>query len=85
MPRTEPLALVAAAGATWETATAAEREEMLRQLEQQMRQAADELDFELAAQIRDQMMDLKASVQTPGRQDARGTAPGRGRGRRARR
>jgi excinuclease UvrABC nuclease subunit len=43
-----------------------------------MRTAADDLDFELAAQIRDQIMDLKASKQTPRRQDAKFARPARG-------
>jgi excinuclease ABC subunit B len=65
VPRTEPLAVVAKAGASWADAGSAERERLLSVLEGEMRRAADELDFELAAQIRDQMMDLKAA----GRQD----------------
>jgi excinuclease ABC subunit B len=85
VPRTEPLALAAKAGLSWESADPKEREQLLGLLEQEMRRAADELDFELAAQIRDQLMDLKASGQTHRRADARSPGAGGGRGRRARR
>ncbi len=37
-----------------------DRESLVRTLEQQMREAAAELDFELAAQLRDQLFELKA-------------------------
>jgi excinuclease ABC subunit B len=39
---------------------AREREALIRLLEQQMQAAAEELDFELAAVLRDQILDLKA-------------------------
>jgi len=35
---------------------------MIEVLEQQMREAAAELDFELAARLRDQVFDLKAEA-----------------------
>ncbi len=60
VPRTEPLAVVARVARSWQEAGATEREELVGVLEAEMRRAADELDFELAAQIRDQIMDLKA-------------------------
>ncbi len=86
VPRSEPLAALAEAG-SWESASAAEREKILATLEQEMRAASDDLDFELAAQIRDQIMDLKAGKPSPGRPAGKG---GRGysrtgRGSRARR
>jgi hypothetical protein len=93
VPRTEPLSIIARAGTSWEDASPAERKALLEELEAEMRRAADELDFELAAQIRDQVLDLKASGQTRRRADAQGAAvprdgpggPGAGRGKRARR
>jgi excinuclease ABC subunit B len=42
-------------------ADARERETLIRMLEQQMQAAAEELDFELAAVLRDQLLELKAS------------------------
>ena len=42
-------------------ADAAERETLIRMLEQQMQAAAEELDFELAAVLRDQLLELKAA------------------------
>jgi len=89
VPRTEPLSVIAQAGASWADATAAERAEILARLEGEMRQAADDLDFELAAQIRDQIMDLKAGS-VRGRAGAGGEPAGMGagkgrRGKRARR
>jgi excinuclease ABC subunit B len=39
-----------------------DRASLVRALEQQMREAAAELDFELAAQLRDQLFDLKAAA-----------------------
>jgi len=67
VPRTEPLSAVAKAGVAWGDATAAERDRILADLEAEMRRAADDLDFELAAQIRDQVMDLKATGGRGGR------------------
>jgi len=43
-------------------ADAAERETLIRMLEQQMQTAAEELDFELAAVLRDQLLELKADA-----------------------
>jgi excinuclease ABC subunit B len=71
VPRTEPLSLVAKATRSWADASAAERAELIRQLEEEMKRAADELDFELAAQIRDQVLDLKAGSRPLARTDGR--------------
>src|SRR5213594_1412232 len=54
-------------------ADASERETLIRMLEQQMQAAAEELDFELAAILRDQLLELKAEG------DAVHHAPPRGR------
>ncbi|MGE5802774.1 MAG: excinuclease ABC subunit UvrB [Gemmatimonadota bacterium] len=43
-------------------ADAGERETLIRMLEQQMQTAAEELDFELAAVLRDQLLELKADA-----------------------
>src|SRR6185295_18772675 len=43
-------------------ADAAERDTLIRMLEQQMQAAAEELDFELAAELRDQLLELKADA-----------------------
>ncbi|HTI04498.1 MAG TPA: excinuclease ABC subunit UvrB [Gemmatimonadales bacterium] len=43
-------------------ADAAERETLIKMLEQQMQAAAEELDFELAAVLRDQLLELKADA-----------------------
>jgi excinuclease ABC subunit B len=61
VPRAEPLSVVARAAASWREADAATRDRILDELEQEMRRAADQLDFELAAQIRDQILDLKSA------------------------
>jgi excinuclease ABC subunit B len=46
-------------------------DEMIRQLEEEMRTAASELDFETAARLRDEVFDLKAKRDaTPRRRDA---------------
>jgi len=50
------------AGAVRRPADAAERETLIRMLEQQMQAAAEELDFELAAVLRDQLLELKADA-----------------------
>jgi len=50
----------AAAPALHRPADAQEREALVRLLEQQMQAAAEELDFELAAVLRDQILELKA-------------------------
>ena len=52
-----------------------ERDELIAVLEQQMREAAPELDFELAAQLRDQLFDLRAAGDAPRR-----SPPGAGAG-----
>jgi len=49
-----------------------DRESLIAVMEQQMREAAAELDFELAAQLRDQIFDLKAAGD-PARGRPRGT------------
>src|SRR5881392_1022064 len=46
-------------------ADATERETLIRMLEQQMQAAAEELDFELAAVLRDQLLELKAAADAP--------------------
>jgi excinuclease ABC subunit B len=51
-----------AAAAVKRPADAAERETLMRMLEQQMQAAAEELDFELAAVLRDQLLELKADA-----------------------
>jgi excinuclease ABC subunit B len=48
------------AAAVRRPADAGERETLIRMLEQQMQAAAEELDFELAAVLRDQLLELKA-------------------------
>jgi excinuclease ABC subunit B len=97
VPRPEALSLVGKAAGGWASLDAAQREEAVRSLEEEMRRAADDLDFELAAQIRDQIMELKATGagaragrDAPGRggtdaQGQSGTGPGKRRGRPARR
>ena len=54
-----------------------DRGALLEVLDQQMREAAAELDFELAAQLRDQLFELKAEGD-PERRAPRGAAPRRG-------
>ena len=61
VPRAEALSAVARAGAEWADMNAEERQQVLDELDAEMRRAADDLDFELAAQLRDQIMDLKAN------------------------
>jgi excinuclease ABC subunit B len=65
IPRSEPLSVIAQAGTSWADASQAQRETILAQLDEAMRAAAGDLDFELAAQIRDQVMDLKAGTGAP--------------------
>ncbi|HMA39475.1 MAG TPA: excinuclease ABC subunit UvrB [Gemmatimonadales bacterium] len=57
-------------------ADAAERDAMIRLLESQMQAAAEALDFELAALLRDQLLELKADLEPRGgrRAAARGRA-----------
>jgi excinuclease ABC subunit B len=65
--------------------SALSREQQIEVLERQMREAAAELDFELAARLRDQLFDLRAAGDPPRREPAgSGAAPrgGGGRGRR---
>jgi excinuclease ABC subunit B len=50
------------AGEIRRPADATERETLIRMLEQQMQAAAEELDFELAAVLRDQLLELKADA-----------------------
>jgi len=50
------------AGEIRRPADAGERETLIRMLEQQMQAAAEELDFELAAVLRDQLLELKADA-----------------------
>lgn len=65
--------------------TTLDRTQMIAVLEQQMREAAAELDFELAARLRDQVFELRAAGD-PTRPAPAGVAtkPARGRGRRRR-
>ena len=86
VPRAEPLALLGKAAADWTNADPAERAALFALLEQEMRKAADDLDYELAAQIRDQIMDLKAAGSgAPAHRRTGAPAPrGGGRGGRAR-
>jgi excinuclease UvrABC helicase subunit UvrB len=51
----------AGSAAVHRPADAKERESLIRLLEQQMQAAAEELDFELAAVLRDQLLELKAA------------------------
>jgi excinuclease ABC subunit B len=51
----------AGSAAVQRPADAKERESLIRLLEQQMQAAAEELDFELAAVLRDQLLELKAA------------------------
>ena len=51
-----------AAGAIRRPADASERDALIRLLEQQMQASAEELDFELAAVLRDQLLELKADA-----------------------
>ena len=50
------------ANAVRRPADAGERDALIRLLEQQMQAAAEELDFELAAVLRDQLLELKADA-----------------------
>jgi excinuclease ABC subunit B len=54
-------------------------EELIAELERQMREAAAELNFELAAELRDQIFELKAARdplrRDPAARDGKGTAP----------
>ncbi|MBI3982398.1 MAG: excinuclease ABC subunit UvrB [Gemmatimonadetes bacterium] len=59
-----------------------DREQMIAVLEQQMREAAAELDFELAAELRDQIFELKAAKGGSAASDGPAERPGTGRPRR---
>ena len=89
VPRAEAVSLLGKAAGEWSALDQAQREALVKQLEDEMRRAADDLDFELAAQVRDQIMDLKAAgtgARRPERTDAPGSAgTGKRRGRPARR
>jgi excinuclease ABC subunit B len=65
------------------------REELITVLERQMREAAAELDFELAARLRDQLFELRAAGDAPRRSPAgvgaAGARPGSRGGKRGRR
>jgi excinuclease ABC subunit B len=67
-PRPEPAAAEPGAGL--------DRESLIQVLEEQMKEAAAELDFELAAQLRDQVFELKAAGD-PERKSPRGTSVGK--------
>jgi excinuclease ABC subunit B len=84
VPRAEPLSVIAQAGHSWADASSEERAKILDELDRYMRRAADDLDFELAAQIRDQVLDLKAAGGPTGR-PAGAPAGTAGRGRRGQR
>jgi excinuclease ABC subunit B len=71
VPRAEPLALLGKAAADWDAADPDEKAALIGMLEEEMRRAADDLDFELAAQVRDQIMDLKAAGGGSRRPDAK--------------
>jgi len=75
VPRPEAVSLLGKAAGDWTGLDQAQRDELVKQLEQEMRRAADDLDFELAAQLRDQIMDLKAAG-TGARRQERTDAPG---------
>jgi len=79
--RTEKPAAPAAA-----EAAPLDREQMIAVLEQQMREAAAELDFEVAARLRDQIFELRAAGDPTRRAPAGSAEDGRSsRGRRGRR
>src|SRR5712692_1432249 len=63
-----------ASGAVRRPTDARERDALIRLLEQQMQAAAEELDFELAAVLRDQLLELKAEGDPVRHAPARGRA-----------
>jgi len=65
-------------------ATPLDRDQLIAVLEGQMREAAANLDFELAAQLRDQLFDLRAAADAPRHSPAGAAAPGSGARRRGR-
>src|ERR1043166_5172220 len=56
-------------------ADAKERDALIKLLESQMQAAAEELDFELAALLRDQILDLRAEADIGRHEPVRGRAP----------
>ena len=80
VPRAEAVSLAGTAAADWTSLDAAQQAELLQRLEDDMRRAADDLDFELAAQLRDQILDLKSSSQLHRRQVASGSQSPRSQG-----
>ncbi|PYO29480.1 MAG: excinuclease ABC subunit B, partial [Gemmatimonadetes bacterium] len=56
-------------------ADAKERDALIKLLESQMQAAAEELDFELAAVLRDQILELRAEADTGRHAPVRGRAP----------
>ena len=56
-------------------ADAKERDALITLLESQMQAAAEELDFELAALLRDQILELRAEADTGRHAPVRGRAP----------
>jgi excinuclease ABC subunit B len=60
--REKPLAKVAESRAAYGAAAGRDPEELLRELELEMRDAAAQLDFERAALLRDQLLELRASM-----------------------
>ena len=61
-----------------------DRDRLIAALEQQMKEGAAELDYELAAQLRDQVFELKAAAD-PTKRSPAGSAPSRQRAGRRRR
>src|SRR5216110_1135127 len=64
-----------AAGGVPRPADAKERDALIKLLESQMQAAAEELDFELAAVLRDQILELRAEADTGRHAPVRGRAP----------
>jgi excinuclease ABC subunit B len=67
------------------SATTLDREQQIAVLERQMREAAAELDFELAARLRDELFELKAAGDPVRRTPAGAAGPARAIGARGRR
>jgi len=81
VPRAEAVSLLGKAAGDWSGLDQAQRDALVGRLEDEMRRAADDLDFELAAQIRDQIMDLKAAgTGARGHGSTHGGAEAQGRG-----
>jgi len=64
-----------AEGGVARPADAKERDALIKLLESQMQAAAEELDFELAAVLRDQILELRAEADTGRHAPVRGRAP----------